>query len=52
MTDELAEALLALFERLAPHVDGIIVGSALVEAIERGEDAGAFLQELCPRRAA
>ena len=42
----------AQVERLAPHVDGVIVGSALVEAIERGEDAGGFLQELRPKRAA
>jgi tryptophan synthase alpha chain len=42
----------AQVERLAPHVDGVIVGSALVEAIERGEDAGGFLQELRPQRAA
>jgi tryptophan synthase alpha chain len=33
-------------ERLAPYVDGVIVGSALVEAIERGDDPGAFLQSL------
>lgn len=33
-------------ERLAPHVDGVIVGSALVEAIERGEDPAAFLRTL------
>ncbi len=33
-------------ERLAPFVDGVIVGSALVEVIERGEDTGAFLQSL------
>ena len=33
-------------QRLAPHVDGVIVGSALVEAIERGDDVGAFLQSL------
>jgi len=33
-------------------VDGVIVGSALVEAIERGEDAGGFLRELRPQRAA
>jgi tryptophan synthase alpha chain len=32
--------------RLGPHVDGVIVGSALVEAIERGEDAGAFIRGL------
>jgi tryptophan synthase alpha chain len=34
--------------RLAPHVDGIIVGSALVEVIERGEDPAAFLNGLRP----
>lgn len=33
-------------ERLAQHVDGVIVGSALVEAIERGEDPGVFLNSL------
>ena len=33
-------------QRLAAHVDGVIVGSALVEAIERGDDVGAFLQSL------
>jgi tryptophan synthase alpha chain len=33
-------------ERLAPHVDGVIVGSALVEVLERGEDAGEFLRSL------
>jgi tryptophan synthase alpha chain len=32
--------------RLAPHVDGVIVGSALVEVLERGEDAGAFIRGL------
>lgn len=32
--------------RLAPHVDGIIVGSALVEVLERGEDPGEFLRGL------
>ena len=31
---------------LAAHADGVIVGSALVEALERGEDAGAFLRSL------
>lgn len=35
-------------QRLAAHVDGVIVGSALVEAIERGDDIGAFLQSLRP----
>lgn len=28
------------------HVDGVIVGSALVEVVERGEDAAAFLKSL------
>ena len=32
--------------RIAGHVDGVIVGSALVEAIERGDDARAWLQSL------
>jgi len=32
--------------RLAGHVDGVVVGSALVEVLERGEDAGAFLRSL------
>ncbi|HHN75218.1 MAG TPA: tryptophan synthase subunit alpha [Acidobacteria bacterium] len=31
---------------LADVVDGVIVGSALVEALERGEDPGAFLEAL------
>jgi tryptophan synthase alpha chain len=33
-------------ERLAPYVDGVIVGSALVEVLERGEDPAAFLRGL------
>jgi tryptophan synthase alpha chain len=33
-------------ERLAPHIDGAIVGSALVEVLERGEDPGKFLRGL------
>jgi tryptophan synthase alpha chain len=32
--------------RFAPHVDGVVVGSALVETLERGEDVGAFLKSL------
>jgi tryptophan synthase alpha chain len=32
--------------RFAPHVDGVVVGSALVETLERGEDVGAFLGSL------
>jgi tryptophan synthase alpha chain len=35
-------------ERLRGHVDGVVVGSALVEAIERGEDPGTFLRSLRP----
>jgi tryptophan synthase alpha chain len=31
---------------LAPHVDGVVVGSALVEVLERGEDPAAFLRAL------
>jgi tryptophan synthase alpha chain len=32
--------------RFAPHVDGVVVGSALVETLEKGEDVGAFLRSL------
>jgi tryptophan synthase alpha chain len=32
--------------RLAAHVDGVVVGSALVEVLERGEDPVAFLASL------
>ncbi len=32
--------------RFAGHVDGVVVGSALVEVLERGEDARAFLRSL------
>jgi tryptophan synthase alpha chain len=31
---------------MAPYVDGVIVGSALVEVLERGEDPAAFLRSL------
>ncbi len=31
---------------LASHVDGVVVGSALIETLSRGEDPGAFLDEL------
>lgn len=31
---------------MTPYVDGVIVGSALVEVLERGEDPAAFLQSL------
>jgi tryptophan synthase alpha chain len=33
-------------ERFASHVDGVVVGSALVEALERGEDVRTFLRSL------
>ena len=32
--------------RFTGHVDGVVVGSALVEALERGDDVGAFLRSL------
>jgi tryptophan synthase alpha chain len=32
--------------RLAEHVDGVVIGSALVEALERGDDVQAFLGSL------
>ena len=31
---------------MAPHVDGLIVGSAVVERLERGEDPAPFLRSL------
>lgn len=33
-------------ERMGAYVDGAIVGSALIEAIERGDDPGEFLRSL------
>jgi tryptophan synthase alpha chain len=36
----------AQVERFAAHVDGVVVGSALVETLERGEDVRAFLGSL------
>ena len=36
-------------ERLRPHVDGVVVGSALVECIEEGGDPAAFLLSLLPQ---
>jgi tryptophan synthase alpha chain len=33
-------------EKLSGHVDGVVVGSALVEVLERGDDATAFLSSL------
>lgn len=35
-------------DRFAPHVDGVVVGSALVETLERGGDVRAFLASLRP----
>ena len=35
-------------ERLRGHVDGVVVGSALVEVLERGEDPTAWLEALRP----
>jgi tryptophan synthase alpha chain len=32
--------------RLAPHADGLVIGSALVEAISQGRDPGAVLDGL------
>jgi tryptophan synthase alpha chain len=34
--------------RMQGHVDGVVVGSALVEVLERGGDAAAFLRALKP----
>ena len=31
---------------VAPHADGVIVGSALIETLQRGEDPIAFLRGL------
>jgi tryptophan synthase alpha chain len=36
----------AQVSRFAHHVDGVVIGSALVETLERGEDVGAFLGAL------
>ena len=36
----------AQVQRFAAHVDGVVVGSALVETLERGEDVRAFLGSL------
>jgi tryptophan synthase alpha chain len=37
-------------ERLCGHVDGVVIGSALVELLERGEDPAAWLRALRPNR--
>jgi tryptophan synthase alpha chain len=36
----------AQIARFAHHVDGVVIGSALVETLERGDDVGAFLASL------
>lgn len=36
-------------ELLRDHVDGVVIGSALVEVLERGEDPGRWLRELRAR---
>ena len=36
-------------ERLAPHADGVVVGSALVDLVERGADPVPFLRNLMPK---
>lgn len=33
-------------QRMTGHVDGVVVGSALVEVLERGDDPAAFLRGL------
>jgi tryptophan synthase alpha chain len=38
----------AQVEQLRGHVAGVIVGSALVEVMENGQDAGQFLKSLRP----
>jgi len=38
----------AQVELIGRHADGVIVGSALVEVLERGEDPAAFLRSLRP----
>jgi tryptophan synthase alpha chain len=38
----------AQVETIARHADGVIVGSALVEVLERGEDSAKFLKSLRP----
>jgi len=39
-------------ERMHGHVDGVVVGSALVEVLERREDPAAFIRSLHPLQAA
>jgi tryptophan synthase alpha chain len=33
---------------LADHVDGVVVGTALIDAIDRGDDPAVFLKGLRP----
>ena len=40
----------AQVEAIAQHADGVIVGTALVEVLERGEDAAEFVRSLRPAR--
>jgi tryptophan synthase alpha chain len=35
-------------ERLRGHVDGVIIGSAIIERLERGEDPASWLKALRP----
>jgi tryptophan synthase alpha chain len=39
-------------ERMQGHVDGVVVGSALVEVLERREDPAAFIRSLHPEAGA
>jgi tryptophan synthase alpha chain len=39
-------------ERMHSHVDGVVVGSALVEVLERREDPASFIRSLHPLHAA
>jgi tryptophan synthase alpha chain len=38
--------------QLTGHVDGVVVGSALIDAIDRGDDPARFLSGLRPSRTA
>jgi len=35
-------------EQLAPHVDGVIVGTALIDSLDEGHDAATWLASLRP----
>jgi len=50
-TKPIAQAMLQFTDQTPENLivvlhDGVVIGSALVEALERGEDAGAFLRSL------